>query len=321
MPAPDGGPDASADAGSPDRRDARRRARETLPPNERQDRLQRGPVDALRARRRRRRQVPPRAAHRARWHGVHRARSARAARSTRRSEVHARVARAHGARRAQRGFSTRREPPRASRAITSRASRTPGRSRGRRTWSWSTSRARPSRRSCSDSPCCPSRSPSATPCKRAKVSAEAHAAGIVHRDLKPANLFVARQHDGSVRIKLLDFGISKMVGGAKGPNPAWDASDPAEAEEMNGALCGSPLYMAPEQMLSSSKTDPRTDIWALGVVLYEMLVGVRPFARRNAGRALLAGDGSATRAAADDEARDPGRPRVGRHAVPPEGPG
>jgi serine/threonine protein kinase len=107
--------------------------------------------------------------------------------------------------------------------------------------------------------------------------AEAHAAGIVHRDLKPANLFVARQHDGSVRIKLLDFGISKMVGGAKGPNPAWDASDPAEAEEMNGALCGSPLYMAPEQMLSSSKTDPRTDIWALGVVLYEMLVGVRPF--------------------------------------------
>ncbi len=107
--------------------------------------------------------------------------------------------------------------------------------------------------------------------------AEAHAAGIIHRDLKPANLFLARQSDGSARIKLLDFGISKMVGGAKGPNPSWDAADPAEAEEVNGALCGSPLYMAPEQMISSSKTDPRTDIWALGVVLYEMLVGVRPF--------------------------------------------
>jgi serine/threonine protein kinase len=106
---------------------------------------------------------------------------------------------------------------------------------------------------------------------------EAHAAGIVHRDLKPANLFLARQSDGSIRIKLLDFGISKMVGGAKGPNPAWDGADAAEAEEMNAAICGSPLYMAPEQMLSSSKTDPRTDIWALGVVLYEMLVGVRPF--------------------------------------------
>jgi serine/threonine-protein kinase len=107
--------------------------------------------------------------------------------------------------------------------------------------------------------------------------AEAHTAGIIHRDLKPANLFLARQHDGSTRIKLLDFGISKMVGGAKGPNPAWDVTDPTEAEEVNGALCGSPLYMAPEQMLSSSRTDPRTDIWALGVVLYEMLVGVRPF--------------------------------------------
>jgi serine/threonine-protein kinase len=107
--------------------------------------------------------------------------------------------------------------------------------------------------------------------------AEAHTAGIIHRDLKPANLFLARQIDETSRIKLLDFGISKMVGGAKGPNPAWDVTDPEEAEEVNGALCGSPLYMAPEQMLSSSTTDPRTDIWALGVVLYEMLVGVRPF--------------------------------------------
>lgn len=107
---------------------------------------------------------------------------------------------------------------------------------------------------------------------------EAHAAGIIHRDLKPANLFLARRSDGSVRVKLLDFGISKMVGGVSGPNPAWDSTDPQEAAEMNAAVCGSPLYMAPEQMLSSSTTDARTDIWALGVVLYEMLAGVRPFA-------------------------------------------
>ncbi|HTB75474.1 MAG TPA: serine/threonine-protein kinase [Polyangiaceae bacterium] len=110
---------------------------------------------------------------------------------------------------------------------------------------------------------------------------EAHAAGIVHRDLKPANLFLARRSDGSTRIKLLDFGISKMVGGVAGPNPAWEAADSPEAAEMNAAVCGSPLYMAPEQMLSSSKTDTRTDIWALGVVLYEMLAGVRPFTGEN----------------------------------------
>jgi serine/threonine-protein kinase len=107
---------------------------------------------------------------------------------------------------------------------------------------------------------------------------EAHAAGIIHRDLKPANLFLARRADGSVRVKLLDFGISKMVGGVSGPNPAWDSTDPQEAAEMSAAVCGSPLYMAPEQMMSASKTDARTDIWALGVVLYEMLAGVRPFA-------------------------------------------
>ncbi len=106
---------------------------------------------------------------------------------------------------------------------------------------------------------------------------EAHAVGIVHRDLKPANLFLARRSDGSIRVKLLDFGISKMVGGVAGPNPAWEVADSPEAAEMNAAVCGSPLYMAPEQMLSSSKTDTRTDIWALGVVLYEMLAGVRPF--------------------------------------------
>jgi serine/threonine protein kinase len=106
---------------------------------------------------------------------------------------------------------------------------------------------------------------------------EAHAVGIIHRDLKPANLFLARRSDASVRVKLLDFGISKMVGGANGPSPSPELAESADVAEMSTAICGSPLYMAPEQMLSSSTTDPRTDVWALGVVLYEMLAGVRPF--------------------------------------------
>ena len=100
---------------------------------------------------------------------------------------------------------------------------------------------------------------------------EAHTAGIVHRDLKPSNLFLARQSDGSVRVKLLDFGISKMAYGADG------SSRSDEVVEMNAAVCGSPLYMAPEQMRSSLGADPRVDIWAMGVVLYEMLAGARPF--------------------------------------------
>jgi serine/threonine protein kinase len=97
---------------------------------------------------------------------------------------------------------------------------------------------------------------------------EAHAAGIVHRDLKPSNLFLARQTDGSVRIKLLDFGISKMAGVPSGLS---------EVREVHSTLCGSPLYMAPEQMRSSGDADQRADIWAMGVVIYEMLAATPPF--------------------------------------------
>jgi len=98
--------------------------------------------------------------------------------------------------------------------------------------------------------------------------AEAHAAGVVHRDLKPANLFLARRTDGSVRVKLLDFGISKMapVGGV--PDAAMTSTQ---------ALMGSPLYMSPEQLRSSKNVDRRTDIWSMGVILYEMFGGRAPF--------------------------------------------
>ena len=98
--------------------------------------------------------------------------------------------------------------------------------------------------------------------------AEAHALGIVHRDLKPANLFITRRVDGSACIKVLDFGISKLT--VPGTPPEFSMTRTA-------AVMGSPLYMSPEQMSSSRNVDQRTDIWALGVILYEMLTGRVPF--------------------------------------------
>jgi serine/threonine-protein kinase len=98
--------------------------------------------------------------------------------------------------------------------------------------------------------------------------AEAHAAGVVHRDLKPGNLFLARRADGTRRVKVLDFGISKALSGTS-------------VEELSltktAALIGSPLYMAPEQMRSAKDVDTRADIWSLGAMLYEMLTGQPPY--------------------------------------------
>jgi serine/threonine-protein kinase len=93
--------------------------------------------------------------------------------------------------------------------------------------------------------------------------AEAHVAGIVHRDLKPANLFLTKRADGSACIKVLDFGISKIA----------LAGDGEQGMTQTSAMMGSPNYMAPEQLKSARNVDPRTDIWALGMVLYELLTG------------------------------------------------
>jgi serine/threonine-protein kinase len=96
--------------------------------------------------------------------------------------------------------------------------------------------------------------------------AEAHRLGIVHRDLKPANLFLTRRADGSPLVKVLDFGISKTVGGSD------------QTLTTAGDVLGSPLYMSPEQIRDARCVDGRSDIWALGNILYTLLAGNPAFA-------------------------------------------
>jgi serine/threonine-protein kinase len=95
----------------------------------------------------------------------------------------------------------------------------------------------------------------------AEAVAEAHQNGIVHRDLKPANFFITKRHDGTAMLKVLDFGISKMAGGLDG------------GMTKTTAVMGSPFYMSPEQMRSSRNVDGRSDLWALGIILFELLTG------------------------------------------------
>jgi len=98
--------------------------------------------------------------------------------------------------------------------------------------------------------------------------AEAHIAGIVHRDIKPDNLFIATGAGGKSILKILDFGISKMS-----TRHTTSGSELTEA----GDKFGTPVYMSPEQLLSARDVDARADVWALGVVLYELLTGKLPF--------------------------------------------
>ncbi len=95
--------------------------------------------------------------------------------------------------------------------------------------------------------------------------AEAHRVGIIHRDIKPANLFVTQSAVGAPFIKVLDFGISKII------------EDTAQNMTKTKAFVGSPLYMSPEQMKSARNADARSDIWSLGAVLFELLTGDVPY--------------------------------------------
>jgi serine/threonine-protein kinase len=112
----------------------------------------------------------------------------------------------------------------------------------------------------------------------ASAVGRAHALGIVHRDLKPENIFLTRA--GADPVKVLDFGIAKLLG---------REGDEKESDSLTGtgATLGTPAYMAPEQVLGEKDIDPRADIWALGVILYECLAGVRPLRGSGLGQVVM----------------------------------
>jgi serine/threonine protein kinase len=102
----------------------------------------------------------------------------------------------------------------------------------------------------------------------------AHAKGIVHRDLKPENVQLVTKADGSRQVKILDFGVAKILASAEGLQ---------SAKTRTGLLMGTPLYMSPEQCNGAGPIDHRADVYALGVMLFEMLAGRPPFVAEGLG--------------------------------------
>ena len=109
---------------------------------------------------------------------------------------------------------------------------------------------------------------------------KAHELGIVHRDLKPENIFLAYGGEGGPQVKVLDFGIAKLTASD------GDAARSAMAATGTGMMLGTPFYMSPEQMFGERDVDHRSDIWAIGIILYEALAGVRPTEGENIGQIL-----------------------------------
>jgi eukaryotic-like serine/threonine-protein kinase len=112
---------------------------------------------------------------------------------------------------------------------------------------------------------------------------EAHLQGIVHRDLKPANIMIVRDRDGDELVKLLDFGIGKVLE----VEGAMATTDPRAELTQEGRFVGSPMYMAPEQ-IAHGHVDLRADVYSFGTVLYRALAGVHPFHKDNTALVMLA---------------------------------
>lgn len=108
---------------------------------------------------------------------------------------------------------------------------------------------------------------------------EAHAKGLVHRDIKPANVMVVQRGDGEYRVRLLDFGIAKVL-------PEGDMGESFQTKQ--GMVVGTPEYMSPEQARARSELDARSDLYSLGVLAYSLIAGGNPFARDSAIDTLLA---------------------------------
>ncbi|AKT37548.1 serine/threonine-protein kinase [Chondromyces crocatus] len=99
----------------------------------------------------------------------------------------------------------------------------------------------------------------------------AHAAGVLHRDLKPSNILISQEQDGKLNAKIADFGIAKIM--------SRDMPVDRPRTTMQGSFIGTAAYMSPEQVEGRCEIDSRSDLWALGVVIYECLTGVLPFER------------------------------------------
>ncbi|WP_281404349.1 serine/threonine-protein kinase [Pyxidicoccus fallax] len=107
-------------------------------------------------------------------------------------------------------------------------------------------------------------------CEVLDALSAAHAEGVIHRDLKPSNIFIARQSNGAEYVKVLDFGLAKRT----------DVPHGTTSQTHSSLIVGTPLYMAPEQARGEA-VGPRTDLYAVGVIAFELLTGKRPFSGRS----------------------------------------